>query len=315
MDYRQTSQTKKAYKKTDTFERQELKRLVFALAVFLAVFLGKKIYPQKILQVGQQVLAVVGQSIDFDTAFTNLGKTLQTDGSPLEGLESFCIEVFGPQSQKISAQTQQDSCKLRPEITLQKTGLLTGIQETAVMYSSHTVPASSKDQTVPDVPEAIPAVGTVLTVGEEDQELPVGYTADQLSFGALETVVPVYGSLNSGFGYRDHPVNGKYLFHGGVDISANAGDPIAAFASGTVDYIGKDDSYGLYLQLDHGDGIKSFYAHCQKLCVQKGQQVTAGETIALVGATGTATGPHLHLELKCGELRVDPAYYVEFLSS
>lgn len=78
-----------------------------------------------------------------------------------------------------------------------------------------------------------------------------------------------------------------------------------------MDYIGQDDSYGLYLQLDHGNGIKSFYAHCSKLCVSKGQLVAMGEKIAEVGSTGNATGPHLHLELKLDGMHLDPTQYVE----
>ena len=76
--------------------------------------------------------------------------------------------------------------------------------------------------------------------------------------------------------------------------------------------MGQDDSYGLYLQLDHGNGIKSFYAHCQSVCVTKGQAVAAGEVIAAVGSSGAATGPHLHLELKWNRLHLNPAYYVQF---
>ena len=135
---------------------------------------------------------------------------------------------------------------------------------------------------------------------------------DQLSLGTIESVAPVFGTLTSGYGYRDHPINGKHRFHGGVDIGADAGTLIAAFADGRVEYVGEDNSYGLYLQIDHGNGVKSFYAHCQQICVRKDQAVKAGETVALVGSTGTTTGPHLHLELKCGEVRVDPAYYISF---
>ena len=123
----------------------------------------------------------------------------------------------------------------------------------------------------------------------------------------------MFGPLWSTYGYRDHPVDGEYKFHNGVDIGGQEGDAIGAFADGTVDYIGKNDTHGLYLQLDHGNGIKSFYAHCSKLCVSKGQLVAAGEKVAEVGSTGVATGPHLHLELKWNGLHLDPSYYVEFL--
>ncbi len=121
------------------------------------------------------------------------------------------------------------------------------------------------------------------------------------------------GHISSGYGYRDHPINGNYQFHGGVDIGANMGDPIQAFASGTVEYTGEDDSYGLYFQIDHGNGVKSFYAHCSTVLVRKGQAVSIGDTVALVGSTGTATGPHLHLELSCVSLHVNPIYYIEYL--
>ena len=128
---------------------------------------------------------------------------------------------------------------------------------------------------------------------------------DQLSLGALDTVTPVVGHLNSTYGYRDHPINGKYQFHGGVDIGGQNGDPISAFAAGTVEYVGEDDSYGLYMQLDHGNGVKSFYAHCSTICVKKGESVTAGQKIAEVGSSGAATGPHLHLELKYNKLHLN----------
>ena len=137
---------------------------------------------------------------------------------------------------------------------------------------------------------------------------------DCISLGDLQTVTPVLGHLRSEYGYRDHPVDGEYKFHNGVDIGGQEGDPIGAFAAGTVDYIGENDDHGLYLQLDHGNGIKSFYAHCSKLCVSQGQPVAAGEKVAEVGSTGVATGPHLHLELKWNGLHLNPAYYVEFLT-
>ena len=163
--------------------------------------------------------------------------------------------------------------------------------------------------------DAVPAAGTLLVKSDySGQALPGNYTMDQLSLGQLDTVTPVLGRLTSGYGYRDHPISGAYQFHGGVDISGNKGDPIAAFAAGTVEYVGEDDSYGLYLQLDHGNGVKSFYAHCSDVCVKKGQTVALGEKIAEVGSSGAATGPHLHLELKYNKMHLNPIYYIQYLS-
>jgi murein DD-endopeptidase MepM/ murein hydrolase activator NlpD len=162
---------------------------------------------------------------------------------------------------------------------------------------------------------AVLTVGTVLETGSAGgAEAPEGYTMDKLSLGTIEPVAPVFGVLTSDYGYRDHPISGKHRFHGGVDIGAEEGTPIVAFSDGRVEYIGEDNSFGLYLQIDHGNGVKSFYAHCRELCVRKDQRIEAGETVALVGSTGTTTGPHLHLELKCEGVRVNPAHYMSFVS-
>ena len=78
-----------------------------------------------------------------------------------------------------------------------------------------------------------------------------------------------------------------------------------------VDYIGESPAYGLYLQIQHANGVTSFYAHCSRLCVQPGQQVAAGEKVAEVGDTGEVTGAHLHFEVKVNGELVDPSDYIE----
>ena len=300
---RPTYSAKKPPERGSQWERTELLRLLCALVLFLTVFLGKQIYPDRVLAIGEEIVSVLGQTTDFQAVFLQLGNSLQGAEETLNGIEQFCIEVFGPKNAPTEKATAQ-----APILPALSSGQSYYKTQRATLHTSIALDA-------PPPEPVVPAVGTVLTrAAPSSQSLPDGYTADKLSFGSLETVNPVLGQLNSGFGYRDHPVNGKYCFHGGADISANAGDPIAAFADGQVEYVGEDDSYGLYLQLDHGNGIKSFYAHCQSLCVTKGQQIKIGETIAKVGSTGRATGPHLHLELKCGGLRVDPAYYIDFIS-
>lgn len=295
------------------WERLQLQRLVCSLVLFLAVFLGKQIYPETMLYAGEEVMAVLAQTTDLQEVFAQLGESISDSRPTMEGIEAFCIEVFGPRLQHQNEEPQ--SSVIAPLLPDVKSGLIASNFEQMVSQRTAENPQETTVQETAVETEPVSAVGTILTIGPElEQALPAGYTVDELSFGCLETTTPVLGYLNSGFGYRDHPVKGEYLFHGGTDISGNAGDPIAAFADGWVEYVGEDDSYGLYFQLDHGNGIKSFYAHCQSVCVQTGQRVMAGETVALVGSTGTATGPHLHLELKCGDVRVDPAYYVEFLN-
>lgn len=296
---------KKQETERQQWERLQLHRLFWALLLFLALFLGKQIYPGQILAAGERVMGVLDRSVDLEAVFSQLGESLTDDGGMFQGLESFCIEVFG-------VQTESELPKVEKTAVFQPVfpGTHGGILDETLKEIGLCEQTELKQNDL----LSVPAVGTVVTDAEETgPKLPDGYTADELSFGGLKTVSPVLGHLNSAFGYRDHPVNGTYSFHGGADISANAGDAIAAFADGVVEYVGEDDTYGLYLQLDHGNEIKSFYAHCQDVFVQKGETVTAGETVAIVGATGRVTGPHLHLELKCCGVRVDPAYYVDFL--
>ena len=247
-------------------------------------------------------MSVLSSSIDASEAFSRLGASMDTPDEMLQGLENFCVEVFGSQKDTYPENITLP-VPILPEISA---GLLSNNNSVqSIRYQSIAVSQAPQTDHEP------PSVGTVLTVAPlQKQAPPEGFTADELSFGTLETATPLAGIVTSAYGYRHHPIDGSYRFHGGMDIGADLGTPIAAFADGQVEYIGENSSYGLYLQIDHGNEIKSFYAHCQQLCVAKGQQVRAGETVALVGSTGISTGPHLHLELKCGGIRVNPAYYL-----
>ena len=291
-------------KQMGEWERLQLGRLLCVLLLFLTVVLGKRVCPEKMVLAGERVMGVLNQNLDMEAVFADLGESITREGGALEGLETFCVEVFGGQPVAEGEPTMEQAVPFEPVFPADYSGLLKEHLEEIGYWK---IPEPMEE-------EEPPAVGTVLERGKEpDTAFPEGATTDKLSFGSLDTISPVVGSLNSGFGYREHPIKGNVCFHGGADISAKEGEAIGAFADGVVEYVGEDQSYGLYIQLDHGNGIKSFYAHCRTLCAEKGQQVMAGETIATVGATGTATGPHLHLELKCCGVRVDPAYYVELL--
>lgn len=98
--------------------------------------------------------------------------------------------------------------------------------------------------------------------------------------------------------------------HKAIDLRAPAKTEIYAAAAGTVTFSGYKDAYGYLVVIDHGNGLSTAYAHASVLAVKKGDKVTAGETIALVGSTGTSTGNHLHFEVRKGETRVNPAPYI-----
>ena len=127
--------------------------------------------------------------------------------------------------------------------------------------------------------------------------------------GTLQWPLPVAGTITSQFGHRVDPITGAVSSHTGTDIACAEGTPILAAADGTVTVANGLDSwggsYGYYIQVDHGGGLETLYAHCSSICVTTGQQVQVGEVIGYVGHTGRATGSHLHLEVWVGRSRKD----------
>ena len=117
---------------------------------------------------------------------------------------------------------------------------------------------------------------------------------------------PVAGRISSGFGLRTHPVSGVQRLHAGVDVAAPTGTPVVAAAAGTVTWAGPRGGYGLLVLIDHGGGLETRYAHASALEVHRGDHVERGQLVARVGATGTATGAHLHFEVRAGGAARDP---------
>jgi murein DD-endopeptidase MepM/ murein hydrolase activator NlpD len=124
-------------------------------------------------------------------------------------------------------------------------------------------------------------------------------------------VLPVPGGrVSSSFArVRRHPILGIWRSHDGLDISAPTGTPIRAPAGGRVVRVARQLGYGLVVEVSHGGGVLTRYAHCNAARVSVGQRVTAGAVIATVGSTGLASGPHLHYEVLVRGRRVNPARY------
>jgi murein DD-endopeptidase MepM/ murein hydrolase activator NlpD len=116
--------------------------------------------------------------------------------------------------------------------------------------------------------------------------------------------------MSSGFGYRISPFTGQKEFHKGIDLATRMGAPIVAPADGMISSITWDHGYGRILTINHGYGVNTVYAHLKNALVKKGQYVKRGETIALVGNSGTSTGPHLHYEVHLNKVTVDPLRYI-----
>lgn len=128
-------------------------------------------------------------------------------------------------------------------------------------------------------------------------------------------VCPFTKNLTSYFGSRTSPTSGKSgEFHKGIDISSSGiyGKPVTAYASGTVVYSQYNSGgYGYLVIIDHGNGLKTYYAHMKQQGVPVGTKVKAGQVVGYVGSTGDSTGPHLHFEVRVNNQPVDPLSYVK----
>lgn len=126
----------------------------------------------------------------------------------------------------------------------------------------------------------------------------------------IPAIKPVPGVIISGFGVRTHPILKIRKEHTGLDFTAPVGTPVVATADGTVVTAGANSGgYGIQIEIDHGYGYTTKYAHLSQTKVEVGQKVKRGDLIALTGNTGLSSGPHLHYEIIKGDEKIDPVDY------
>lgn len=118
------------------------------------------------------------------------------------------------------------------------------------------------------------------------------------------------GIVTSDFGYRRHPITGRRSMHQGIDISGKTGTAILAMADGLVVFAGRKQGYGNIVEIRHGNGLETWYAHNQRNLVSEGDLVQRGQEIATLGSTGRSTGPHVHFEVRKNGVPVNPRTYL-----
>ena len=146
---------------------------------------------------------------------------------------------------------------------------------------------------------------------EASLQMLIEYFEDKRSlYASTPSVWPVRGWVTSHFGNRTSPFSGILKFHEGIDIAAQTGTQVMAPADGVVVKAGFGTGYGNMVEISHGYGMKTLYAHNSRLNVKAGQRVKRGDVIAYVGDTGSSTGPHLHYEVRVNGLPFNPVKYL-----
>ncbi len=135
---------------------------------------------------------------------------------------------------------------------------------------------------------------------------------DQRTYARSHTpsIIPVQGWFMSGFGYRLDPFTGIVKIHEGIDIAAPVGTPIVAPADGSILSAGEKPGFGITVEIDHGTGLRTFFAHMQRVTVEPGASIKRGDIIGYVGLTGKTTGPHVHYEIRRDGLAANPMNFI-----
>jgi murein DD-endopeptidase MepM/ murein hydrolase activator NlpD len=140
--------------------------------------------------------------------------------------------------------------------------------------------------------------------------LTAGYDGDWTEMADAPSLWPIEGTVASGFGSRQDPINGEGAFHSGIDIDAPMGTPVRAPADGSVVDAQMMSGYGREVVLSHGHDLTTVFGHLSAMAVMPGQHVTRGQIIGYVGMSGRATGPHLHYEVRVHNVPVNPHKYL-----
>lgn len=309
----------------DPREKRRLIQLGISVALFLLVFFG-----QGFLDAGQLSAwkARLGQNTDFTGAFSQFGSALSRGAPMKEALGDLWVEVFagGPVAEgtpcegweKLPTFSQRMARQLAEpgdpagRWAAEAARLLAAKRAKAAAGTDGDAAPTAADGAEPAARTLAlrPLAATAQTTDAQGRKLPGRVSLEYYDLGLKNTVLPVSAPLTSGFGFREGPISGGEDFHLGVDLGAAEGMSIAAYADGVVLFAGENRTYGDYIRLDHGNGVVTIYAHCRKLLVEQGQTVKAGETIAKVGSTGDATGPHLHFAVQKNSIFLDPLHYI-----
>ena len=310
-------------------ESRALARLTICGVVFVLLVAVKLLFPEAVSGFARSAGQLIGRNADFKEAFAAMGRAVSGQAAVSDSLQDAYTAVFSPSPplEEESAAPSRTTASLDPGARLLRYTAVRLPEAEAEPMAEIVVDldGAPAPQSPPEEPagEPEPPAAPAAETEEEDDTtaaeavsyvytmpaMPDNASLEQRNLGFAHTS-PIRGALSSAFGWREHPIEGGNKFHYGVDLAADQGTDILAFADGEVYATGESSTLGNYIMLQHQGGYITLYAHCSRVTAAGGA-VVKGEKIAEVGDTGLATGPHLHFELHDGDLYLNPIFYVE----
>lgn len=294
--------TRQTRSKMTAKEQHRMLQLMISGSVFVLLVAAKLLLPEQIGQMGEPVSRMLEQNMDVTAVFSAVGRVFSGKATVRDSLDNVYQAVFQPQeaSEGSSAIIAVSS----PDILVPLRSFVSGSGTSSGWFTTYGTVSGDEQPVSGAVSET-----DTFWIRYSDENLPNNVQLQQTILG-FDYCAPVNGTVTSAFGYREHPTEGDERFHYGLDLTADSGTSIAAFADGIVTAVGESSSYGKYLIISHSDTCSTLYAHCSAIYVRSGQSVEMGEAIAEMGDTGQATGVHLHFELQQDGVYLNPIYYV-----
>lgn len=228
-------------------------------------------------------------------------------------LQDFAREIDTLKSQLVALNTFEK--KIRIIANIEKTGENTGLFGMGGAIPDDLDPkmplTEKHNSLIREMHHQANQLGTASSNQEADFESLLNYLETQVDLlASTPSIRPASGWVTSRFAHRKSPFTGRHEFHSALDIANRTGAPIIAPADGKVIFAGRRWLLGNVVEINHGHGFVSRYAHCEALKTKKGERVKRGETIALIGNTGRSTGPHLHYQIRLNGIPVNPEKYI-----
>ena len=268
----------------------------------------KKIYSKRLREIyinGQinyvDVLLGAKDFSDFSSRMYLLQRIIARDISLLSKLEDQKRNLNSQQEALEEDKKQLD--KVHADVDAKKKTVEAKAAERRALYDKALAEQNRLEQEYNDLMETSNNIASMIKNWEQSG------TLGSVN-GSGRFIWPIHGEITSPYGWRTHPIFGTQIFHSGIDIAADYGDPILAADSGTVVYAGWMGGYGNAVMIDHGGGLVTLYGHNTAVLVSEGQAVDKGQVIAHAGSTGYSTGPHCHFEVRLHGETVNPLSYL-----